>query len=285
MAAIRVMVGLLLVPGLNGTWLVRGLVAGTAADNSAAFATGTVTINASGTVTTGNPVTALNESFQIAPGSFVVSADGRMTGTLGIGTDDSAFEGRLVRDGVQAATVDGILVIEPDGSISGGTLTSIVNEAEPSELTGTLRLDAAGNFTGTLSIPSLAETSTFTGRMTSDKTLMLGATDRQLADARQLGLFEMARLPSADAPSARQIQPGTWHLVSLQVQADQGTVGESLVGTLEVGPGGAITGGVLIGLDGQVDTIVEGGYSTPSSGEVLWAGGLTPEDRGTTWPY
>ena len=40
----------------------------------------------------------------MAPGSLVVSADGRLTGTLGVGTDDSAFQGRLVRDGAQAAT-------------------------------------------------------------------------------------------------------------------------------------------------------------------------------------
>lgn len=105
--------------------------------------------------------------------------------------------------------------------------------------------------------------------MTPDKSLMLGATERQLSDARQFGLFEMTRLPSADAPSPRQIAPGTWELVSLHVQAEQGTVGESLVGTLELGPAGAITGGALIGLDGQVDTIVEGSYSTPSPGEVF----------------
>ena len=105
--------------------------------------------------------------------------------------------------------------------------------------------------------------------MSPDKSLMLGAIERQLSDARQLGLFEMARLPGADAPSPRQLQPGTWELVSLQVQAEQGTVGESLVGTIELGPAGAITGGALIGLDGQVDTIVEGSYSTAASGEAF----------------
>ena len=72
----------------------------------------------------------------------------------------------------------------------------------------------------------------------------------------------MTRLPGADAPSPPQLQPGTWELFSLQVRGDQGTVGESLGGTIELGPGGTITGGALIGLDGQVDTIVDGSYST-----------------------
>jgi hypothetical protein len=312
---------------LTGTWLVRGLVAGASVDNNAASATGSVTFDATGTVTAGSLLTALNEPFPMAPGSLVVSAEGRLTGTLGVGTDDSAFQGRLVRDGAQGATrivgtltrgfgtpasrsmfvvmskttagatfaqdpdgtgmwrvkslllperplhvpdvIDGVIVVEPDGTISGGRLTSIVNEIDLSEFTGALTLDTAGNFSGTLSIPAFAETSTFSGRMSPDKSLMLGAIERQLSDARQLGLFEMARLPGADAPSPRQLQPGTWELVSLQVQAEQGTVGESLVGTIELGPGGAITGGALIGLDGQVDTIVEGSYSTAASGEAL----------------
>jgi len=312
---------------LTGTWLVRGLVAGASVDNGAALATGSVTFDATGTVTAGSLLTALNEPFPMAPGSLVVSAEGRLTGTLGVGTDDSAFQGRLVRDGAQAATrivgtltrgfgtpasrsmfivmskatagatfaqdpdgtgmwrvkslllpelplhvpdvIDGVIVVEPDGTISGGLLTSIVNEIDLSEFIGTLTLDTAGNFSGTLSIPAFAETSTFSGRMSPDKSLMLGAIERRLSDARQLGLFEMARLPGADAPSPRQLQPGTWELVSLQVQAEQGTVDESLAGTIELEPAGAITGGALIGLDGQVDTIVEGSYSTAASGEAF----------------
>jgi hypothetical protein len=63
-----------------------------------------VTFDATGTVTAGSLLTALNERFPMAPGSLVVSAEGRLTGTLGVGTDDSAFQGRLVRDGAQAAT-------------------------------------------------------------------------------------------------------------------------------------------------------------------------------------
>src|SRR5882672_11410602 len=83
---------------------MRGLVVGAAVENGAGFANGTVTFNAAGTVTAGSLITALKEPFGMLPGSLVVSADGRLTGTLGVGTDDSAFEGRLVQDGALAAT-------------------------------------------------------------------------------------------------------------------------------------------------------------------------------------
>jgi hypothetical protein len=179
---------------LNGTWAVRGLVAGAAVDNGAAFATGTMTFNAGGIVTSASLVTALAEPFNLTPGSLVVAADGRLTGALGVGSDNSTFEGRLVRDGALAVTrlvgtltrgfgttasrsmfvvmskitagttvtqdpdatgiwrvktllvpelplsvpdvIDGVIVVEPDGTISGGALTSIVNETEVSELGG-----------------------------------------------------------------------------------------------------------------------------------------------------
>lgn len=311
---------------LDGTWLVRSLVAGAVVDNGAGFATGTVTFNASGAVTSGSLLTALGVPFQLNPGSLVVGADGRLTGTLGVGTDDSTFKGRLVRDSAQAATrivgtltrgfgteasrsmfvvmsrvaagasfsqdpdatgtwrvksllvpelplhvpdvVDGVIVVQPDGTISGGTLTSIVNETTVTEFTGTLRLDAAGNVSGTLTIPE-TETSTFTGWMAPDKTLVVASTTRQFSEARQFGFFAMTRVPNADAPGLPPLPPGTWELFSLQVREDQGTLGESLGGTIELGPNGTIVGGALIGLDGQVDTIVEGSYSTPSPGEVF----------------
>jgi hypothetical protein len=156
-------------------------------------------------VTAGGLLTALNEQFRMSPGGLAVSADGRLSGTLGVGTDNSTFEGRLVQDGAHATTrivgtltrgfgtlasrsmfvvmsktsagvtfaqdpdvtgswrvksllvpdlplsvpdvIDGVIVVERDGTISGGTLTSIVDETDLSEFIGTLRLDAAGNVT------------------------------------------------------------------------------------------------------------------------------------------
>ena len=224
---------------LDGTWLVRALVTGAVVDNGAGFATGTVTFDADGAVTGGSLLTALGDPVPLSPGHLVVAADGRLTGTLGVGTDDATFEGRLVRDAAQAVTrivgtlirgvgtpasrsilvvmsrtatgigfaqepdatgtwrvksllvpdlplavpdlVEGVVVVKPDGAISGGALTSIVNEATVTEFTGTLRLDAAGNVSGTLTV-SAFETNTFTGWMTPDKTLVVASTTRRFSE-------------------------------------------------------------------------------------------------------
>ena len=279
---------------LSGTWFVRGLVAGAAVDNGAAFANGTVTFNASGTVTAGSLTTALSEPFGVLPGSLVVSTDGRLTGTLGVGADNSAFEGRLVQDGALAVTRIVGTLTRGFGTAASRSMFLVMSKTTPAptfaqdpDATGTWRVKSLlvpdapaersrrhrrdhrdrarrhhqrrrahldrerGRRLGDRRLaapgrnrqllrdaldPRARRDQRLHGRMAPDKTLMLGSIDLQLSEARQFGLFEMTRLPSADAPSLPQLQPGTWELFSLQVRGDQGTLGESLGGTIEVGP-------------------------------------------------
>ncbi|HEX9819058.1 MAG TPA: Calx-beta domain-containing protein [Methylomirabilota bacterium] len=173
----------------------------------------------------------------------------------------------------EAEYVFGQIVVDGEGAITGGALTSS-DGSSTTVLEGSLFVSPDGTFGGQLDIGPLGDDhSFFSGTFTPDKGLMVGATSRSRPNDSGHGMFVLQREPDAVYDPADTT--GTWDLFSVQARNDDGSVGAWLSGTLTVVGQGLITGGTLVdGLGGSFP-IRSGLLSVSAEGFVV--GGLVTE--------
>ena len=174
--------------------------------------------------------------------------------------------------------VSGQIVVDGNGAITGGSLTSS-NGSTGTSATGTLfvDLDGDGSFTGQLEIGPFGDDHTaFSGTFAPGREMMIGAASRALPGEAQHGILVLQREPAAVFAPADA--GGTWEFFSVEALIDGDPVGAWLRGTLTADSLGVVTGGTLTDGFGNSFPVQEGFIVVEGHGfvfaEIFFGSGL-----------